>query len=183
MHSRPARIDDFDLLVDLHQRWDVAQFGAVEHDADEVRETLGDDATLSERSRLLLDDGRLLAAGWHGTEPTLLVDPATDPAPVYAELVPWFAGNGTDLEALGTDEPLRAALLDRGWTHNRSSFELIRPVSPDWTLATPVWPDGIELTALRAQDVEQIHRLIYLDAGWAEIPGHPERAFDDWRRI
>ena len=30
MHSRPATIDDLDILVDLHQRWDVAQFGAVE---------------------------------------------------------------------------------------------------------------------------------------------------------
>jgi ribosomal protein S18 acetylase RimI-like enzyme len=183
MHSRPATVDDFDLLVDLHQRWDLAQFGAVEHDADEVRETLGDEATLSERSRLLIDDGRLVAAAWHGIEPTLLVDPGNDPTQWYADLVPWFAARHTDLEALATDEPLRAALVDRGWTHNRSSFELIRAVSPDWTLATAVWPDGIEVTALDEQDVEQIHRLIYVDAGWAEIPGHPERAFDEWRSI
>jgi ribosomal protein S18 acetylase RimI-like enzyme len=28
-----------------------------------------------------------------------------------------------------------------------------------------------------------VHRLIFAEAGWAEIPGHNERPFEEWRRL
>ena len=28
-----------------------------------------------------------------------------------------------------------------------------------------------------------MYQLIYVDAGWAEVPGHPHREFDDWRDL
>lgn len=182
--SRPATAADLPVLTDLFRRWETVRFGAPEHDADEVRETFGNMVGLSERSRMLFDGDRLLAAAWcWSAETTLLVDPHVDPAPLYADLLPWLTERRVAVESLGADSVLRAALEGRGWTHTRSSFELIRSVTPDWSIAEPVWPDGVTITDLHGADLEAIHRLIYIDAGWAEIPGHPERPYEQWRDI
>jgi ribosomal protein S18 acetylase RimI-like enzyme len=76
-----------------------------------------------------------------------------------------------------------AALAEHGWTHRHSAFDLIRDVTPDWELATPEWPPDIEVRSLGAGDAEALYELIYADAGWAEIVGHNDRTFDDWRGI
>jgi ribosomal protein S18 acetylase RimI-like enzyme len=181
MRARPATAADLPLLTELFRRWDTVQFGAPEHDESEVRETFGNE-TLEERTRLLFVDDRLVAAAWYWSgETILLVDPELDPAPLYADLLPWLAARHVPIDALATDDQLQHALDTGGWKHERSSFELIRRVSGDWTPAEPRWPDGVELTDLR--DLEAVHRLIYLDAAWAEVPGHPERAYADWRGI
>lgn len=182
--SRAATADDLPLLTELYQRWETAWFGAPEHDADEVHETFGDIAGLSERSRLLLDGDDLVGAAWYwSSDTTLLVDPDKDAAALYADLLPWLGERGVAVESLGADAAMRAALEERGWTHERSSFELIREVTPDWTLAEPTWPEGVTITDLDGADLEAVHRLIYVDAGWAEIPGHPERPYEQWRDI
>src|SRR6478735_8053610 len=51
-----------------------------------------------------------------------------------------------------------------GWTHRRSTFDLLRPVSNDWTIAEPTWPDGVALREYSPDDAEAIYRLIYVDA-------------------
>ncbi len=62
-------------------------------------------------------------------------------------------------------------------------FDLLRPVSNDWEIAEPVWPAGVETREFSPADAEAIHQLIYVDAGWAEVPGHPHREFADWQPI
>ena len=184
MRTRPAAPQDLPALTELYRAWDVAMFGTAEHDADEVAETFGPDGTLADHSRLLFDGDRLVAALWYwSAETTLLVDPAADPRPCYADLLPWLAARHGELDALATDSALQDALRELGWTHVRSSFELIRAVGGDWTPAEPVWPDGVTVTDLHGADVAALHRLIYVDAGWAEVPGHPDRDFDSWRDI
>ena len=184
MRARPATPDDLAALTELYRSWDLAQFGVVEHDADEVAETFGPDGSLTDHSRLLFDDDRLVAAAWYwSAETSLLVDPGVDPLRCYADLLPWLAERGAEVDSLATDAPLQGALRERGWTHVRSSFELIRAVGDDWTLAEPAWPEGVTTTDLRGADLADLHRLIYVDAGWAEIPGHPERDFESWRDI
>ena len=184
MRTRAASPDDLPALTELYRAWDVAQFGVTEHDADEVAETFAPGGALADQSLLLLDDDRLVAAAWYwSTETTLLVDPSADPLPYYAELLPWLAARGVELDALATDAALQGELRERGWTHFRSSFELIRPVDDGWTLTEPTWPDGVTVTDLRGAELAELHRLIYVDAGWAEIPGHPDRDFDSWRDI
>jgi ribosomal protein S18 acetylase RimI-like enzyme len=183
MRTRPAERADLPSLTQLYRRWDTDRFGAPEHDEDEVRETFGD-AELGDRSRLVFEDGRLVAALWYWSgETTLLVDPALDPGPYYADLIPWLAQRQVPLDALATDAALRAALEEYGWRHERSSFELIRPVSADWTPAEPIWPPGVTVNDLHGADVAEVHRLIYVDAGWADVPGHPDRPFEQWREI
>jgi ribosomal protein S18 acetylase RimI-like enzyme len=140
---------------------------------------------LIERSRLLFDGGQLLAAAWfQATDTTVLVDPDLEAGPLYADLLQWLEQrSAAGLDALSLDESLLVTLAQRGWRHTRSSFELIRPVTPDWTIAEPRWPDGITVRSLEATDARAVHRLIYVDARWTDVPGHPDRSFDEWREI
>jgi ribosomal protein S18 acetylase RimI-like enzyme len=65
----------------------------------------------------------------------------------------------------------------------RSAFDLIRPITPDWVLAEAVWPEGITVRDFGADDAAAVHRLIYVDAAWADVPGHHERPLDEWYGI
>jgi mycothiol synthase len=185
MDGRSASLDDLAAIVELHERYDTAWFGSPENDEDDVRKSLGRVAQLAEHSRLIGDGVRLLAAAWWGgSDATLLVDPDADPKPLYADLLPWLEGHAApSIDVLSQDERLLAALDERRWRHIRSSFELIRAVTPGWTIAEPQWPRGISVQPLRAGDTEAVHRLIYVDARWTDVPGHPDRAFAAWRDI
>jgi mycothiol synthase len=179
METRPASADDVQAIAELQRRWETARFGAPEQDEDEVRESFD----RAEVTRVLLDDARIVAAAWcSGIESTLVVDPDAALAPVYADLLPWVAARpGTAIEALDQDEVLRAALDEHGWRHVRSSFELMRAVTPDFVLAEPQWPEGVTAREFSAADAAAAHQLIYVEAGWTEVPGHHERRFDEWR--
>lgn len=184
--TRPATPADLIDLTDLQRRWDTAYFGAPEHDADEVNETFSSAEPLAERSRLVHDGTRLVGAAYcWSDEAMVLVDQDVEPGPVLAELVGWCTAYEPirQIDALDRDHTLLAALAEHGWTHTRSAFDLIRDVTPDWELAAPDWPPGIEVRSVGADDAEALHRLIYNDAGWAEIAGHNDRSFDDWRGI
>lgn len=185
MPIRPATLADLPAIAELQRRYDTAWFGAPELDEAEVGESFRRVDPLAEHSRLVVDGARVIAAAWWWeTSATLLVDPAVDPRPVYAEVLPWFEGqHGPAVEAVSTDRRLVEALTARGWRHVGSSFEMIRAVSPDWVLGVPLWPAGINVRDFGHDDAEAVHRLIYVDAAWAEVPGHPDRAFADWRDI
>jgi ribosomal protein S18 acetylase RimI-like enzyme len=43
------------------------------------------------------------------------------------------------------------------------------------------FPRGVEVAPYRFGDDDQaVHRLIYIDAAWASVPGHAERDLDQW---
>ena len=141
--------------------------------------------SLTEGSLLIIDGDVVRGVGLRSRSDTMVfADPAVDTAPIYAELLDWFAaGSPAKVEAPSTDDALRAALDRAGWHHHMSSFDLVRPVEDSWELDEPDWPAGITVRDFRAEDAEAIHHLIYVDAGWAEVPGHPHRDFDEWRGI
>ena len=184
--TRPARREDLAAVADLQRRWDVAYFGSAENDEDEVNESFSRAEPLAERSLLVHDGDRLVGAAYiWSDEAVVLVDPAVEAEPVLAELLGWCTAQPelAQIEALDRDHPMLAALAEHGWTHVRSAFDLIRDVTPDWQLAEPEWPPGVEVRSLRDDDAEALYELIYNDAGWAEIAGHNNRAFADWRGI
>lgn len=184
MDVRPATTDDLPQIVDLQQRCDVHWFGAIEHSPDEVAEFLGYAEPLDDGSLLAFADGKLVAVALRfGSDSIVNVDPAADASPVYARLLPWFADRPGRVEVLNRDEAAVAAIEAAGWTYDKSAFDLIADVTPDLKLAEPRWPDGITVTGFNIDDAHAVHRLIYVDAGWAEVPGHPEREFDEWQRI
>ncbi|HJQ42637.1 MAG TPA: GNAT family N-acetyltransferase, partial [Jatrophihabitantaceae bacterium] len=184
MDVRPATTDDLALIVDLQRRFDIAWFGASEHSPDEVAEFLGYAEPLPQDSLLAFDGERLVAVALRfGTDTVLTIDPALDCAPVLDVLLPWFAAAPGRTEVLSRDDAAVAAIEAAGWTYEKSTFDLLVDVDADLELAEPVWPDGVVARDFDRADVEAIHRLIYVDAGWAEVPGHPERGFDEWQRI
>lgn len=183
MQQRPATTDDLALITELTQRSDTAWFGAPEHDESEVREYFDQVADLSTGTRLFFDGDRLLAAAMRNDiDAWFVTDPDPQAASMVAdELIAWF-GSG-QVSVLDRDTVVRDALDRQGWQHERSMFDLLRPVSNDWEIAEPVWPDGVELREFTPDDAEAIYHLIYVDAAWSDVPGHPHREFADWRQI
>jgi ribosomal protein S18 acetylase RimI-like enzyme len=52
----------------------------------------------------------------------------------------------------------------------------------DQPLAPTVWPNGVAIARYRpGEDDEAVHALIYVDAAWAEVPGHTQRSLEAWR--
>jgi ribosomal protein S18 acetylase RimI-like enzyme len=181
---RPATRDDLPLIVDLQRRFDIAWFGASEHSPDEVAEFLGYAEPLTQDSLLVLDDGRLVGVALRfGTDTVLTVDPDADDGAVLVHLLPWFAQAPGRTEVLSRDEDAVRVIEAAGWHYDKSTFDLLVDVDDNLVLAAPAWPDGVVARDFDPADIAAIHRLIYVDAGWAEVPGHPERDFDEWQRI
>lgn len=183
--SRPATPDDVPALTELQRASDTHWFGAPEHDEAEVREELDLVDDLVADSRLWFDGDQLLCFALRGRhESSIAVRPGGAAYTVLDDALNWLTRPGpTLLEVLDRDTPLSNALAAQGWRHTRSAFELARPVADDWPAAHPAWPAGTELRHADAEDLESIHHLIYVDARYADIPGHMLRDFDEWRRL
>jgi ribosomal protein S18 acetylase RimI-like enzyme len=185
MHIRPATAADVPALTDLFGRHDTAWFGAVEESEKEIADRLGSVEDLATNTALVFDGEGLLGAAmrWR-TDTTLIVAPDIDPHPVYDQLVPWLAaGTPSHVEVLGRDDALREYLEARGWRHRRSSFELFGKVDDTLHLDRPLRPDGITVRGFGPDDAAAVHHLIYVDAGWADVPGHHYRELTEWRSI
>jgi ribosomal protein S18 acetylase RimI-like enzyme len=182
--TRPAALADLPELAALQAAEDRHWFGAAEHDETEVREALLRAEPLAERSRVLHDGQRLVAAAWwwRWDEATLIVDESADldVVAVYRDLLPWLADNGvTRLESLRQDERRRAALEQHRWHYLLSQYELARDTTQ---LPPPRWPADVTITDL-TDHADAAYRVIYDEAGWASIPGHGPRDFAEWHRL
>lgn len=186
MISRPATRADLALASELSARAETAWFGAPESDESEIGEHFDRVRDFETDSRLLFDGDRLVAVALHlGTDAWFVTDPDQElTRRVADDLIGWYSGfDAAKLEVLDRDEALRSSLVAHGWRHERSSFELVRPVSADWTMPEPRYPDGVEVRPFTPDQAAAMYHLIYVDAAWAEVPGHPQRAFDDWRTV
>jgi ribosomal protein S18 acetylase RimI-like enzyme len=76
-----------------------------------------------------------------------------------------------------------AAFERHGLRHLRSSFLLARSENAG-PLPEEEFPAGVEVAPYRlGDDDEAVHRLIYVDAAWASVPGHAERDLEAWREM
>ena len=182
---RPATAADLLAVTELYRADDVVWFGAPEHDIDEVRDELAPVADLAAQSALVFDETVLVgAAWWWGNETCLLAAAGPGRRGVLDRLLGAAVAAGQrEAYSLARDTEQLAALEALGWRHVRSSFDLVRAVSPDWTLDEPVWPEGITVSPMRADEPAAVHELIYVDAAWDEVEGHHRRGFDEWRTI
>lgn len=183
--SRPIGTADVPALADLNRRFEIHWFGQPEQSEDEIREWLGRVAAPDTDTLAIFADDRMVGAGARLHPDTVLIaDPNSDVDAVHEPLLDWFSAESIAcVEALAVDQPLRQALTARGWQHTKSSFELMRAVDESLTLPDPHWPDGIAVRTFAPDQASRVHELIYVDAAWTEVPGHPYRAFADWQRI
>jgi ribosomal protein S18 acetylase RimI-like enzyme len=184
--TRPASPEDLPAAAELARRADTAWFGAPERDQDEIGEYFEQVADFETSSRMFFDDDRLVAVALRNdTDAWFETDPDQEVTRRVADaLIDWFAGfEKPKMEALDRNSAMRNALEARGWRHLRSSFELMREVTDDWTLAAPSYPSGVEVREFSVDEAEAMYRLIYVDAGWADVPGHPHREFEGWRSL
>jgi ribosomal protein S18 acetylase RimI-like enzyme len=178
---RPATPADRPDVVALALAEDAAWSGGAEISAEEAGEYVDDhgQGVVFER------DGRVAgyAAASEGGATMLLVDPGDEPGPALEALVAWLAERGhRDVDSYASDARRIAWLEAHGFAHRRSSFDLQRAIDPP--LAPAAWPGGVAVARYRpGEDDEAAHALVYVDAAWAEVPGHTERSLESWRSM
>ena len=185
MRLRPAVDGDREAVSALGVTEEIAWFGEPESSAEEVGEWIDDERALATGVVAVDDDGRIRAFASPGRkEAIFLADPAL--ADVLAdELLPRLLERRDDLQLMtfGGDAPRVAAFERHGLRHRRSSFSLVRLESAG-PLPEAEFPDGIDVAPYRlGEDDEAVHRLIYVDAAWAAVPGHAGRDLDGWREV
>jgi ribosomal protein S18 acetylase RimI-like enzyme len=176
---RPATTADRPALIALALAEDAARSDAPAVSADEVGEFIDS----CEPGVVFERDGRAAgyAAAGEGDNTILLVDPGDSPDPALEALVAWLGERGHhEVTGYGRDSVRIAWLEAHGFIHQRSFFDLQRGTDPP--PPPPVWPEGVAITRYRPGDDDQaIHTLIYVDAAWAEVPGHTQRSLETWR--
>jgi ribosomal protein S18 acetylase RimI-like enzyme len=114
---------------------------------------------------------------------TMLVADQPDPGPALEALVPWLRDRGhPHVETYAGDGQRIEWLEANGFAYRRSSFDLARELDPP--LPSPSWPAGAEVALYEAgADDAAVHRMIYVDAAWGEVPGHAERSLEAWKSL
>ena len=174
---RPATPEDRPVAIALGLAEDAAWSGAEPVSEEEAAEFVDS----YEPGVVFELEGRV--AGYAGTREggaLLLADPAVA-LPAVEALVAWLGERGhRRIETYERDTERIAWLEAHGYRHLHSAFDLHRDVEPP--PPAPQWPEAIELRRYdAAADAEAVHALIYVDAAWAEVPGHVGRPLEKWR--
>jgi mycothiol synthase len=183
MTLRPATRTDLDAVSALAVLEEATWFGEPEVGADEVSEWIDDEGGVTAGVVAVDDGGSVRGFASPGRrDAVFLADPARTDA-LADELLPWLREQ-RDAVALmtfaGDTERVRA-FERHGLRHRRSSFSMSRPAGAG-PLPAAEFPDGVEVSPYRLGDADEaVHRMIYVDAAWAAVPGHAERDLDSWR--
>jgi ribosomal protein S18 acetylase RimI-like enzyme len=183
MTVRSATDDDRDAVLALCVAEEAAWFGEAEVSAEEVREWIDDEGGVTRGVVAVDDDGRVAGFASPGRhEAVFLADPART-HPLADELLPWLRGQRDVVEVMTfAGDAARVTAFERhGLRHRRSSFSMARPDGAG-PVPAAAFPDGVDVARYRLGHADEaVHRLIYVDAAWASVPGHAERDLDGWR--
>jgi mycothiol synthase len=183
MTLRSATDGDRDAVLSLGVAEETAWFGEAEVSADEVGEWIDSEGGVAQGVVAVDGDGRIRGFASSGRHEAIFL---ADPAGIQAladELLPWLRRERdvVELMTFGNDAARLTAFERHGLQHLRSSFSLARPAGAGPVPAAE-FPDGVDLARYSlGDDDEAVHRLIYVDAAWASVPGHAERGLDEWR--
>jgi ribosomal protein S18 acetylase RimI-like enzyme len=180
---RPATSADTEAVITLGYDEETAWWGVAESSRDEIAHYVAFNGGV-ESGVVLSDGGRVrafaLVTSTH--EAIVFLDPA-DPDPPSALMFGWAIEQGATRAELPPEVIDRIAwLTSQGWTHTRSAFDLVRPGTEP--AGDPVWPTGVTLRQYRrSEDEKAVHTLVYVDAAFAAVPGHPDRSLATWRQM
>jgi ribosomal protein S18 acetylase RimI-like enzyme len=185
MTLRPATDGDRDAVLALGVAEEAAWFGEAETSAAEVGEWIDEEGGVSRGVVCVDEKGCVRGFALSGRRGSVfLAEPAmTDPA--ADDLLPWLRGRreAVELMTFAGDAARVAAFERHGLEHRRSSFTLAGG-DESGPLRPAVLPDGVDVAPYGlGDDDEAVHRLIYVDAAWASIPGHSERDLETWREM
>lgn len=180
---RAIRPSDLEALLTTAQAADLAYWGQLETDRDELAHALAVAAPLASTSRVAVMAGQ--AAGFvllRGQECDLTLHPAptwVTRAEVAATLLGWARQVGArELDVAEPDLELREVAAALGWRHTFSSHELVRRASTP----LPALPAGVRLEPFRPDlHARDVHRMLY--RFWSDIPTHHDRPYDQWRAL
>jgi ribosomal protein S18 acetylase RimI-like enzyme len=180
---RSAIDRDRDVVPALGVVEEAAWFGEAELSAEEVGEWVDDEGGVAGGVVAVDDDGRVRGFASPGRrQAVFLADPALTDA-LADELLPWLheQRDVVELMTFAGDNARARAFERHGLRYRRSSFLMARLDSAG-PVPAAAFPDGVDVTPYRLGDADEaVHRLIYVDAAWASVPGHTERDLDAWR--
>jgi ribosomal protein S18 acetylase RimI-like enzyme len=183
MALRPTIDSDRDAVCALGVAEEIAWFGESDSSPDEVGEWIEDEGGIAGGVVATDDDGHIRGFASPGRhEAIFLADPTMTDA-LADDLLPWLQETRRALELMTfAGDGARVAAFERhGLRHRRSLFTLVRPAGAG-PLPAATFPDGIDVAPYRLGDADEaVHRLIYVDAAWAAVPGHVGRDLEAWR--
>jgi ribosomal protein S18 acetylase RimI-like enzyme len=161
---------------------EVVWFGAADHSPAELAEWIDEEGGAA-LGVVAVDGERVLGFASPGRHEALFF---ADPAHLDAAadvLLPWLGDrrDAFQLMMIGTDTARARAYERHGLSHRHSSFTLVRPADTG-PLPDAPFPAGIEVAPYAPGEADEaVHRLIYVDAEWAAVPGHTERDLEAWQ--
>jgi mycothiol synthase len=191
MTLRPYREDDFDPLLELFNRHQLAAFGEADATAEDLRTWLTTPYVDVERDlRVLERDGRLV--GYADVDPTrdtpprwwcdVKVDPEVDADETVATLVAWIderaASEGGTVRVWTSDDDHRVtgAFRALGFEPSRHSFRMEIDLSDD--AREPAWPDGVAVRTVRDDEHERVYEAVV--EVWRDTNDPIDETFDEW---
>ena len=190
MSIRTMRDDDFDAILELMNRHQLAAFGEADVVADELRTWFATPKLDLERDiRLLERDGVLV--GYADTEHAeatdrwwsdVKVDPAVDIDGVLPELVEWLdERTGSGILRVWTaagDSRVVDAYARLGFAPHRHSYRM--EMTLDGNEREPSWPGGFSVREFVLDDAERIYEANV--EAWLDASDPIEEPFEEWRR-
>lgn len=183
MMIRSVADGDRDAIFALGVAEEEAWFGQAEIGAEEIGEWIEEEGGTASGVVAVDAAGNVCGFAAPGRHQAVLLADPTRTSLLTDELLPWL-GERCDVVRLMTfaGDTARVAAFERhGLRHLRSSFSMARaesvgPVPP------AAFPTGVSVAPYTfGVDDQAVHRLIYVDAAWASVPGHAERDLGQWR--
>jgi mycothiol synthase len=188
---RPYREDDFDPLLELFNRHQLAAFGEADATADDLRTWLTTPyVTVADDIRVLEQDGRIV--GYVDVDPTrekpprwwcdVKVDPGVDANEVVPLLVGWLderagaAGGTLRVWTSETDTRITGAFHALGFEPSRHSFRMEIDLAAD--VRQPAWPEGITVRTVRDDEHERVYAAVV--EVWRDTNDPNDETFDEW---
>ena len=172
MLIRSAADGDRDAIFALRVAEEAAWFGQAEISAEEIGEWIEEEGGVASGVVAVDDWGNVRGFAAPGRHQAVLLADPTRTSRLADELMPWLRER-CDVVRLMTfaGDTARVAAFERhALRHLRSSFLMSRADSLG-PVPVAAFPEGVEVTRYRFGDDDQaVHRLVYIDAGWASVP-------------
>ena len=182
MMIRSVADGDRDAISALGVAEEAAWFGQAEITAEEIGEWIEEEGGVASGVVAVDDAGNVRGFAAPGRHQAVLLADPTQTSLLTDELLPWLREccDTVRLTTFAGDIARVAAFERHRLRRLRSSFLMARADSVG-PVPVAAFPTGVNVAPYRfGDDDEAVHRLIYIDAVWASVPGHAERDLDQW---